>query len=129
MLESEINVDGITNDEVWNLVEWQSDSTVQNPNNGEKPTRQTRFKLLYDDDFLYLAFHCEHEDVSKIENGLGRRDNFPGDQFEVHMDSYFDKSTAFSFTLLFSDVKDDEFITENGNIWDSNWNPIWYGET
>ena len=60
LLEGEISVDRIATDEVWNLVEWQSDFTVHNPNNGEKPTRQTRFKVLYDDDFLYLAFYCEY---------------------------------------------------------------------
>ena len=63
--------------------------------------------------------------MSKIENRLGRRDNFPGDWLEIHIDSSFDKSTAFSFTLSVSGVKRDEFITGNGNNWDSSW--IQYG--
>ena len=129
LTESEINIDGQVEDSAWGQVEWQTDFTVHHPNNGEKPLRQTRFKVLYDDNFIYLAFYCEHEDVSKIENRLGRRDNFPGDWVEVNIDSYFDKSTAFSFTLSVSGVKGDEFITGNGTNWDSNWNPIWYGES
>ena len=28
-----------------------------------------------------------------------------------------------------SGVKGDEFVTGNGNNWDSNWNPIWYAST
>lgn len=129
LISEQINVDGNIDDESWDLVEWQSDFTVHNPNNGDKPKRQTQFKVLYDDDFIYLAFKCWHEDISKIENRLGRRDNFPGDWVEVNIDSYFDKSTAFSFTISVSGVKGDEFITGNGDNWDTNWNPIWYADT
>lgn len=122
----EINIDGDISDEGWSLVEWQSDFIVHRPENGAEPKRQTKFKVLFDDNYLYLAYHCLHEDISQIERRLGRRDNFPGDWVEVNIDSYFDKSTAFSFTISVSGVKGDEFITGNGNNWDTNWNPIWY---
>ena len=124
-----IAIDGILDDAGWDLVEWTGDFTVQHPNNGEEPKRQTQFKVLYDSDNIYVGFRCFHEDPSKIENRLSRRDNFPGDWIEIHFDSYYDKSTAFSFTTSVSGVKGDEFISGNGNNWDSNWNPIWYTKT
>ena len=125
----DITLDGIIDDVAWDLVDWGEDFTVHFPNNGELPERQTRFKILYDSDNLYVAVRCLHDDPSRIESRLGRRDNFPGDWVEINIDSYFDKSTAFSFTASVSGVKGDEFITGNGNNWDSNWNPIWYSKT
>ncbi|MBT8189654.1 MAG: carbohydrate binding family 9 domain-containing protein, partial [Bacteroidia bacterium] len=122
-------LDGIPDEGVWDKVSWAEDFTVNSPNNGDKPKRQTKFKILYDDKNLYLAYRAFHEDPSNIENRLGRRDYFPGDWVEVNIDSYNDKNTAFSFTASVSGVKSDEFVTGNGNNWDSNWNPIWYSKT
>ena len=124
-----IVINGSFDEGSWSAVEWNSDFTVHFPNNGEKPKRQTQFKVLYDDDHVYFAFKCFHENIEEIENRLGRRDNFPGDWIELNIDSYFDKSTAFSFTTSVSGVKGDEFVTGNGNNWDTNWNPIWYTAT
>lgn len=122
-------IDGVINESEWEGVEWGGDFTVIEPNNGDQPKRQTKFKIKYDDDHLYIAYYAYHEDPAKIESRLSRRDNFPGDWLEINIDSYFDRNTAFSFTLSASGVKGDEFISGNGNNWDTNWNPIWYGET
>ena len=128
IITHEVELDGRLDDEAWNLVEWGEDFTVRQPNNGDEPQHQTKFKLLYDDQFLYVAYRCYHDDPSKIESRLARRDRFPGDWIEIHIDSYNDNSTAYSFTISASGVKSDEFITNNGRNWDTNWNPIWYGK-
>jgi len=60
---------------------------------------------------------------------MGRRDDFPGDWVEINIDSYNDDRTAFSFTISASGVKGDELVSNNGNNWDSSWNPIWYADT
>lgn len=124
-----IKLDAVFNEPVWNRVEWGGDFTVNFPNNGEKPTRQTLFKIVYDENFLYVAYRCLDEDPDKIEKRLGRRDNFPGDWVEINIDSYRDNATGFAFTVSASGVKGDEFITGNGNNWDESWNPIWYTST
>ena len=54
---------------------------------------------------------------------------FPGDWVEINIDSYNDKRTAFSFNLSASGVKGDEYISNNGDNWDTNWDPIWYAKT
>ena len=122
-------IDGVINDDEWADVEWGEDFTVHAPNNGDKPKQRTKFKIKYDDNNIYVAYYAYHSDPSKIESRLSRRDNFPGDWMEINIDSYFDKNTAFSFTISASGVKGDEFISGNGNNWDTNWNPIWYGES
>ena len=122
-------INGVIDDDIWDIVEWGENFTVHSPNNGDAPKRQTKFKILYDEQNVFIAFRCYHEDPDNIENRLARRDHFPGDWVELNIDSYFDKTTAFSFTISASGVKGDEFVTANGNNWDSNWNPIWYAKT
>jgi hypothetical protein len=60
---------------------------------------------------------------------MSRRDEFPGDWMEINIDSYHDLRTAFSFTVSVSGVRGDEFVSNDGQNWDQNWNPIWYAKT
>ena len=122
-------LDGSLDDPCWNTVEWASDFTQSRPDDGAAPTRQTAFKVLYDDEFVYIGFLCYDENPEAIERRLSRRDGFPGDWVEINFDSYYDKRTAFSFTISASGVKSEEFISGDGNNWDVSWNPIWYAKS
>ena len=57
-LENAPKIDGILDDDCWSKIEWQTDFTVNRPNNGEAPSKQTKFKILYDDDYLYIGFRA-----------------------------------------------------------------------
>lgn len=59
---------------------------------------------------------------------MGRRDDFPGDWVEINFDSFNGKRTAFSFSTAASGVLGDEFISNDGNNWDSSWNPTWFSK-
>jgi hypothetical protein len=123
-------IDGHLNDPAWSQVPWGGgDFTQLSPDAGAAPSIQTKFKILYDAKNLYIAFRNIDPDPSKIVSRMTRRDGFEGDFIEVNIDSYFDKRTAFSFTASVSGVKGDEYISNNGNNWDSNWDPIWYLKT
>ncbi len=121
-------IDGKFDEACWETVEWGGDYVQSQPYNGKEPTAQTRFKVLYDDRYIYFAYRCL-DDPEKIVRRMSRRDGFEGDWIEVNIDSYFDKQTAFSFTVSVSGVKGDEAISNNGNNWDSSWDPIWYTKT
>lgn len=123
------NIDGILDDPIWETVAWGGDFTQRSPFDGETPTQKTAFKILYDAKNLYIAYRCFDTEPEKIVSRMSRRDGFEGDWVEINIDSYYDKRTAFSFTLSVSGVRGDEFISNNGNNWDSNWNPIWYSDT
>jgi len=121
-------INGILEDEAWNLVEWGGDYIEWQPDENTPPTHQTKFKILYDSKNLYIGVRCYDSEPDKIVKRLSRRDGFDGDWVEFNIDSYFDKRTAFSFTITAAGVKGDEFISNNGNNWDSSWNPIWYAK-
>ena len=127
--ESAPVIDGAISDPVWEQVAWGGDYIEFQPDENTDPSVATNFKILYDPKNLYIAFRCHDPEPDKIERRLSRRDGFAGDWVEVNIDSYNDKRTAFSFSITAAGVKGDEFISNNGNNWDSSWNPIWYAKT
>ena len=119
-------IDGVLDDVAWQQVEWSDGFVEYIPDENTPPTEQTRFKILYDKKFLYVAYRCFDSKPGSIEKRLSRRDGFAGDRMAIVIDSYHDKRTAFSFSTTAAGVKGDEFVSQNGDIWDDSWNPIWY---
>lgn len=128
-LETPPTIDGLLDDLAWNLVDWGGDYIESRPDENTPPSYQTKFKIVYDSKNLYIGVRCYDAEPDKIVKRLSRRDGFEGDWVEFNIDSYHDKRTAFSFTVTVAGVKGDEFVSNNGNNWDSSWNPIWYTKT
>ncbi len=122
-------INGVFDDPAWNQVEWASDFTQREPNSGAAPSQQTAFKVLYDDKNIYFAIRAYDSEPEKIARRMSRRDGFQGDMVEINLDSYFDLRTAFSFTVSASGVIGDEAVSNDGNDWDSSWDPIWWART
>ncbi len=127
--DTAIEFDGRLDEPAWEKVDWGGDFIQYQPDEGKAPAQQTQFKILYDDKFLYIGYRCHDTAPDSIVQRMSRRDEFPGDWVEINIDSYHDLRTAFSFTLSVSGVKGDEFVSNNGGDWDTNWNPIWYAKT
>ncbi|WP_339659512.1 DUF5916 domain-containing protein [uncultured Polaribacter sp.] len=119
-------IDGYVSDEAWNEIVWSTDFTEKTPDEGTDPAYQTKFKVLYDDKYLYIALRAFDDEPELIQQRLSRRDGFAGDRINVIIDSYHDKRTAFVFTTTAAGVKGEEIATQNGDDWDASWNPIWY---
>lgn len=118
-------IDGVLDDPAWASVAWSSGFVQRDPAEGQPPTGETAFKILYDDRNLYVAYQAFDPEPDKIASVLARRDHFPGDWVEINIDSYHDHRTAFSFTASVSGTQGDEFISEDGSNWDANWDPVW----
>ena len=54
-------LDGLLNDPAWESVAWSGDFVQREPADGEPPSQQTEFKVLYDDEALYFAVRA-HDD-------------------------------------------------------------------
>ena len=122
-------IDGLMNDSCWNKVEWSGDFIQTQPAENKPPSQQTAFKILYDDNNLFVFIRAFDNEPEKISRLISRRDNFDGDLVEINIDSYYDQQTAFSFTATAAGAKGDEAITQDGNNWDDSWNPVWYLKT
>ncbi|HZK97039.1 MAG TPA: sugar-binding protein, partial [Prolixibacteraceae bacterium] len=71
-------IDGLMNDSCWNTVAWSSDFIQSQPYENKPPTQQTSFKILFDDDNLYVFIRAFDTEPKKISRRIGRRNNFDG---------------------------------------------------
>ncbi len=120
-------IDGLLPDSVWSNVEWSGNFTQYSPYEYEDPTQKTSFKILYDDNNLYVLIRAFDTEPQKIEKRLTRRDGFAGDWVCVSIDSYNDNKTGFNFYLTAAGVKADVINSNDGNS-DNTWDPVWYGK-
>ena len=124
-IENSINIDGFIDEIIWESVSWGTDFIEVEPDENTPPSEQTKFKILYDQKYLYIAVLALDAAPETITKRLTRRDGFEGDRINVLIDSYHDLRTAFLFTVTAAGVRGDEIATDNGNIIDDSWNPIW----
>lgn len=122
-------IDGVLNDPAWRSGEWQADFIQREPYEGQPPTEQTAFKILYDDRNIYVAVKASDSQPDRIERRMSRRDDIEGDWVAVDIDSYFDKRTSFGFIVSAAGVKQDLVLSNDGDSSDLNWDPIWYVKT
>ncbi len=125
---SPITLDGKDNDVVWNQALWANEFTQYEPYEGRQPSRQTAFKIAYDDNNIYALIRC-FDQPDSIQTRLTRKDDMDGDLTAIQIDSYFDHRTAFVFMVSAAGVKTDYIISEDGQKEDYTWDPIWYVKT
>ena len=119
-------IDGLLDDPGWDIVAWEGDFMEQRPDENTPPDHQTKFKIVYDQKFLYVGIRAYDSEPDKVEMRLSRRDGFQGDWVGLFIDSYHDKRSAFGFITTAAGVKADIFNSNNGGNEDESWNPIWY---
>jgi hypothetical protein len=122
-------IDGIPDEEIWNNGNWAGDFTQFEPFEGRKPSQPTEFNLLFDDNYIYVAFKAYDTAPDSIVNRITRRDQADGDQVGISFDSYNDKRTGFTFIVSSSGVKLDLIHANDGMNEDLTWDPIWYVKT
>ncbi len=127
--DEQIDIDGVADDKAWNLAAWKGDFIQITPYENRNPTQTTSFKILYDDNFIYALIRAYDSSPDSIEKRMTRRDDGEGDLLGIGFDSYHDLRTAFVFLITAAGVKADAVVTEDGENWDYNWDPIWYVKT
>ncbi len=119
-------IDGLLDEACWLEGEWTGDFRQQMPAEGAAPSQKTRFKILYDNENIYVAIQAYDNEPEKTDRQMARRDERAGDMVGVNFDSYYDHRTGFEFNLSAAGCKIDLILT-NDNM-DLNWNPIWDGK-
>jgi hypothetical protein len=125
---SPVLIDGILDDKAWEGL-WEGGFIQREPYEDQKPSQETQFRLLFDDEFIYVAIKALDTSPDSIVSRLSRKDKSDGDMVGLAFDSYHDLRTAFGFFVSASGVKTDEIFTEDGMVEDLTWDPIWYVKT
>ena len=129
-------IDGILDDSVWNKAIVLDQLVQHEPFNLHAPSVETKIRILYDDNYLYVAFNNIDPNPENISARIGRRDEWSSmennsDWVGVGFDSNNDDKTAYWFTLSAAEVQLDAALAE-GKGWggfDITWNAVWEGKT
>jgi hypothetical protein len=119
-------IDGSVEDDAWLQGSWGGDFSQYEPNNGSKPAQQTEFKVLFDDNNIYVAFKAYDTQPDSIVRRISRRDDGDGDFVGISFDSYNDRLTGFTFVSNAAGVKNDFIWARDGQTEDDTWDPIWF---
>ena len=90
-------IDGLINEKLWNEGEWTDDFTQFEPYNGKKPSQHTEFKILFDDNNLFVAIKSFDTSPDSIVKRLTRRDHEDGDMVAIIFDSFHDLANRILF--------------------------------
>jgi Domain of unknown function (DUF5916)/Carbohydrate family 9 binding domain-like len=122
-------IDGLITDDAWNEGSWNEDFTQYEPYNNIRVSQRTSFKILFDDDNLYVAIRAFDTSPDSIVTRITRRDQADGDMVAIVFDSYHDLRTAFLFGVSSAGVKYDQFYSNDGQNQDQTWDPNWWVKT
>jgi hypothetical protein len=128
-ITSSIVIDGKVNEEAWQQGEWVDDFTQFEPYNGKNPSQKTEFKILFDENNIYVAIKSFDTSPDSIVKRLTRRDQVDGDMAGIVFDSFHDLRTGFMFAAGVSGVRFDQMLTNDGQNEDSSWDPNWWVKT
>lgn len=132
-------IDGVPNEEAWLQAEEATEFYQFEPREGMPATERSSVRLLYDDDYIYIAGWMYDTEPSKIVRKLARRDDeVEVDAFTVMIDSYFDRKTAYVFGVNASGSQIDGIITNDGQSFggrrrgsfsiNRSWDAVWLSE-
>lgn len=123
--DSEIEIDGLLSEGVWNTASISSNFVQNRPVDGGTPSQRTEVRILYSNKYIYVGATAFDTSPDSIAATLFRRD---GDEFSdwlfVNIDSYNDNRTAFTFGVNPRGVQKDIMYfndTEEDALWDAVW--------
>lgn len=124
--QGEIIIDGIPDEADWQRAEPAVGFIQEEPRQGEPAMEETRVRVLYDDDNLYIAAWLYDSDPSRIARQLTRRDNTgrAAGYFEFSLDPNDDGLTGYQFRVTAAGVQRDRYLF-NDTSSDDSWNAVW----
>jgi hypothetical protein len=122
-------INGILDDDAWQSGTWAGGFTQNQPYSGRPESQRTEFKILFDDNNLYVAIKAYDTAPDSVVNRLTRRDEADGDLVGIIIDSFHDLRTGFLFGVSSAGVKYDQMFTNDSGNGDSSWDPNWWVKT
>ena len=126
---SSIRVDGIVDEQAWNVAEAATDFYMVLPMDTSKARVRTDVKMTYDENNLYLVAICYHflpgpyfVESLRRDFAFGKNDNFL-----LFMDPFDDQTNGFSFGANAAGAQWDGMMYEGGKVdlsWDNKWTSV-----
>jgi hypothetical protein len=118
-------IDGRLDDPVWAEVQAAAGFLQRDPVEGQPASEETRVRVAYDDDALYLAVNLLDREPARIVRQLSRRDAaVDADVLVVYLDPHHDRLTGAGFAVSAAGVQRDALIY-NDSFLDFTWDAVW----
>ncbi len=119
-------LDGVLDDEAWKTAAIIDDVWVTyNPVNGNEMPQRTRAFMAYDDENIYIAFHCLDSQPDQIKTSLTKRDGMFGDDWVgLSLDTVGGKKYGYELFVNPSGAQGDIFRTGDNEDASTDW--VWY---
>ena len=121
--------DGRLTEPSWASAEPVTAFYQQTPEQGVAATMKSDFRILFDDDALYIGARLYDAAPESIQANLGRRDaSLPADRISVYIDPYHDKRSGYLFVVNAAGHKVDGVLFNDG-VQDLTWDGVWEGRS
>ncbi|WP_222984776.1 carbohydrate binding family 9 domain-containing protein [Flagellimonas meishanensis] len=133
-IDTPITIDGILDDAVWQNLEETAPFLNQWPKDTGDAESQTKVKLAYTNDFLYVGIICFEKNNDHIVRTLKRDqadEHFGSDGIAIVLDPFNQKTNGFFFGVNAGGAQFEGLISVEGNesFINENWDNKWFSET
>lgn len=128
--QSNLKIDGLLDEPIWQEAEIAADFWVQAPIDGERAKSRTEVKMTYNDRFIYVAAKCYDEPDYVIQTL--KRDNFgESDEFVVLLDPVGQQTNGYAFAASALGAQSEALLSPSsagldGSNLDESWDNKWY---
>lgn len=124
-----IQIDGALEEEAWRLAGPITDFVQKEPVEGAAPSDALEVRFVYDDSTLYVGARLSSG--TRIQAPMGRRDDVEQAEYLlVSLDSYLDRTTAYTFGVTAGGVRLDHYHpTDNEQNPVTEFDPVWEART
>jgi hypothetical protein len=123
-------IDGRIDEDAWRHAAVVDDFHQTVPTDGASPTEHTVVRVMYDDEYLYIAADLRDSNPGAIQalQLIQGRLFFSDDRFWVTLDSFNSKRNDYLFQVNANGVRR-EALRENNSRFIEEWATIWYAES
>ncbi len=112
---TEIKIDGVLSEPVWETCQSASNFVEIEPGDNIAASVNTEVKMTYDDNYLYVAFICYDDRISKLRTNLTDRDKMYSDDYVgIVLDTYNDNKQAYEIFVNPYGIQGDGIWTKQG---------------
>lgn len=125
-VESAPKIDGILNENIWQIAENASDFVMIEPGDGDPipESHETIVKLLYDNEAIYVAAILKEENPERVLKQFTQRDNLQqAEFFLLDINTYDDGENQTRFIVTAAGTQADAKMT--GDNEDYSYNVVW----
>jgi hypothetical protein len=131
----EIIIDGVLDENAWQIAPSGKDFVTYSPTMGEKPAQPTEVKVVYDNRSIYFGVFLYESDPDSILMEYTKRDdayNGNTDMFKISLNPYNDGQNIYQFEVTSANVQADSKNSSSSSsrsMWghggDYSWNAVW----